>query len=311
MGAASAGWVERVTERFRTKKPAGKRWLNHGASLLVLLFFLNACAGVVTTGPGGSTQPVSLQLNPAAVSFGQVGLGKQSTQNFSIKNPGSSTVTITKVSVSNPQFTLASMALPLSLPSGQATNASVSVKPTAMGSVSGTVSIVDDATNTPFVLNLTATGVNPLAQISPSSSSVDFGSVAVGTQGTWSLTITNSGGADLTISMLTLTGAEFGVSGITTPRMISSGQTATLTLTFLPTTAGVVSGSLAITSNDPANPTLNIALTGSGAGAQLGQLTANPTSIAFGNVSSGSSASKQIVLTNSGNAAVKISQISS
>ena len=98
--------------------------------------------------------------------------------------------------------------------------------------------------------------------------------------------------------------------GFTTPKTISTGQTATLTLTFLPTAAGSVSGSLAITSNDPANPTLNIALTGSGTNTQVGQLTANPTSLSFGNINTGSNASKQIVLTNTGNAAVKISQIS-
>src|SRR5271167_4814858 len=115
MGAASAGWVQRVAKRFCTKKPGSNRGIGLGASLLVILFFLNGCAGVVTA-PGGSAQPTSLLLNPSSVSFGKVGLGKQATQNVSITNPGKSTVTITQASVSNSQFMLSSMSLPLSLP---------------------------------------------------------------------------------------------------------------------------------------------------------------------------------------------------
>ena len=50
-------------------------------------------------------------------------------------------------------------------------------------------------------------------------------------------------------------------------------------------------------------------LTGSGTNTPLGQLTADPATLNFGNISTGSSASKQVVITNTGNAAVKISQI--
>jgi hypothetical protein len=309
MGMVSSGGVLRIGKKSRKRNPGVCQRLSLGISLIATLFFLNGCTGLLGR-PGGNAEPGSLQLNPTAVSFGKVGLGKQSTQSVSITNPGKSKVTITQVSVSNPQFLLSTMALPLSLPAGQSTSLSVSVKPTATGNVTGTLSVVDDATITPHVLNLTATGVNPLAQISPSSSSVDFGSVSMGTQGTESLTITNAGGADLTISMLTLTGAEFAVGGITTPKTVGTGQTVTLTLTFLPTTTGSVSGSLAITSNDPATPTLSIALTGSGTNTQVSQLTANPASLSFGSVNTGSTAVKQIVLTNIGNAVVKISQIS-
>ena len=100
MGAASAGGVQHIAERFRTKKPRVHlyRSLSYGVGLLVILFVLAGCTGLVSSsGGGGGTQPVSLQLNPTAVSFGNVGLGKQITQNISISNPGKSTVTITQV----------------------------------------------------------------------------------------------------------------------------------------------------------------------------------------------------------------------
>ena len=307
-----AGEVRQVEDRIRTLAWNFGNVPAFGAALLTLLVLLNGCTGLVS-GPSGNTstaQPSSLQLSPGNVSFGRVGLGKQSVQTISVMNPNQSTVKITKINVSNPQFTLAAVSLPLSLPSGQTTNVSVSVQPTATGNMTGTLSVGVDSANTPVVLNLSATGVNAQQQISLSSPSVDFGSVSVGTQGTQSFAITNAGAADLTVSMVVLAGSEFSVSGIATPKIISSGQTATLTLTFVPTAAGSATGNLVVTSNDPANPTINVALTGSGTNTRMGQLAANPTALSFGTINTGSSASKQVVLTNTGNAAIKISQVS-
>jgi hypothetical protein len=309
MGAASAERVRQTGSRFRTKLTGAYPWFSYSSCFLVVLFFLNGCTGLVS-GPGGNSQPGSLQLNPLSVSFGRVGVGKQSSQNISITNPGKNSVNIKQATVSDLQFALSGMALPLTLPSGQSASFSITVKPAAIGKLSGTLSVVTDSSATAQVLNLSATGVTPQPQISPGASTMDFGSVSVGTQSTQNLTITNSGGSDLTISLLTLTGAEFAVHGITTPKTISTGQAATLTFTFLPTAAGSANGSLVITSNDPASPTVTIPLTGSGTNTTARQLTANPTSIGFGNVTTGSNAAKQIVLMNTGNSAVKISQIS-
>jgi hypothetical protein len=310
MRVAGVGEVRQGNDPIRTRALNRGKLPSFGVALLILLVFLSGCIGRVTGPSGNNTQPSSLQLSPGNVSFGRVGLGKLATQTISVLNPNQKTITITNISISNPQFTLASVSLPLSVPSGQTTSVSVSVKPTATGNMTGTLSVGVDPANAPVVLNLNATGVNPQQQISLSNPSVDFGSVSVGTQGTQSLAITNVGAADLTVSMLVLTGSEFSVSGIATPKVISSGQTAALTITFVPTAAGSASGSLAITSNDPANPTFNIPLTGSGTNTLMGQLAASPTALSFGNVNTGNNVSKQVVLTNTGNAAVKISQIS-
>jgi hypothetical protein len=62
----------------------------------------------------------------------------------------------------------------------------------------------------------------------------------------------------------------------------------TFTATFAPTSAGAASGSLSVVSNASNSP-LNIALSGTGTAA--GQLAVSPTSLSFGNVAVGSSAS--------------------
>ena len=305
--------VKGVGTRIGGRRVARWNWKRETALLLAVailpLVLLNGCAGVVSA---SKTQPVSqasFQITPATISFGKVPVGKATSQSLSVSNTGNITVNITQASFSNAQFSPSGMTLPMALATGQGGSFSVSVNPTSAGAISGTLTVQGDGGSSPVVVNLSATGVTPAPQLNLSTSAVNFGSVSVGSTGNSSLTISNTGTADLTVSLLTLSGADFGISGITTPKTISAGQSAPLTLTFQPTLAGAVSGSLTITSNDPTTPTAVVSLTGTGSSTAVGQLSANPASVNFGNVSIGSSASQQITLTNTGNAAATISTI--
>jgi hypothetical protein len=275
---------------------------------LASLATFNGCAGIVG-GAGTSGGTATFQLTPASINFGNVAVGKPTTQKVSIANTGTKALNIIQASFSNPQFSLSGMATPMALPAGQTGSFSIAVNPTAPGTLTATLTVQGDGGSNPVVVGLSATGVSSQPQISLSVPSVDFGSVSLGLQSTSTIAVSNLGAGDLTISVLTLTGAEFGVSGITTPRTISAGQRATLTLTFHPTSAGPVSGTLMIVSNDPANATVTIPLAGTGSNTPTGQLSANPASVAFGSVSVGSNKLQQVTLTNSGNAAVKISNL--
>jgi len=305
--------VEGAGTWIENQRVARKNWKRETSLLLVTailpLTLLNGCAGVVSA---SKTQPVSqgsFQVTPASVSFGKVPVGKATLQSLSVSNTGNIAVNITQATFSNSQFSLSGMTPPMVLATGQGGSFSVSVNPTSAGAITGTLTVQGDGGSSPVVVNLSATGVTPQPQLSLSASAVNFGSVSVGSTGSSSLTISNAGTADLTISLLTLSGADFGISGITTPKTISAGQNAPVTLTFAPTLAGAVSGSLTITSNDPTTPTAVVGLTGTGSSTALGQLSANPASVNFGNVSTSSSASQLITLTNTGNAAAQISSI--
>lgn len=272
---------------------------------LLFVTVLSGCAGVVSAGPGSGT----LQLNPAAVSFGNVSVGKSSSQTVTISNSGTATLTVNQATVSNSQFKLSGITFPMSMPVGQSSNLTVSVTPTASGPVNGTLSVQGDASSAPVVVNLSATGVAASQQISISSNSISFGSVVVGSQGTSSLTISNTGGSDLTVSGVSVSGTGFAFSGITAPKVISAGQSSPVSLTFSPTTASAATGSLTITSNDPTNPTMTVALSGTGTAAPTGSLQANQSSLSFGNVGTGTSSVKQITLTNTGTGSLQITGI--
>ena len=126
-----------------------------------------------------------------------------------------------------------------------------------------------------FVANLSATAVGPSQpQLSASPASIGFGTISNGHTGNANLVLSNTGSAPLTVSLITLTGSEFGITGIATPVTISAGQSVQATVTFSPTSAGTASGSVTITSNDLAdNPTLSVPLTGTGSAAAIGQLS--------------------------------------
>jgi HYDIN/CFA65/VesB family protein/ASPM-SPD-2-Hydin domain-containing protein/centrosomal CEP192-like protein len=280
------------------------------ASVASVLSVLTGCAGAVTGSKQQTTTSASFQLSPTTVNFGQVAVGKQATQTVSVSNTGNVGVNITKVTISNSQFSITGMTTPMALVVGQSGSFTVAVNPTATGNLAGTLTAQGDGGSTPVTVNLSATAMNSQAQLSLSQPSINFGSVSVGSKSTSNLLLSNSGTTNLTISLLTLTGAEFTIGGITTPTTIAAGQSAQVAVTFSPTASGSASGSLSITSSDSTNPTLTVPLSGSGSSTPTGQLSANPTSLSFGTMATGTSADKQVVLTNTGTAAVSISSVS-
>jgi hypothetical protein len=305
----TGGIVGTKIEGARRGRPRVK---NLRKSLLLVVAFssvglLAGCSGLISGAK--TTIQEAFQLNPTSVSFGKVGVGKQATQSISISNTGTTTASITQATFSNPQFSLPGATFPMSMATGQSSNWTVAVTPTSAGTITGTLTVLGSDGSSSATLNLSATAVTPGAQISLSSSAVQFGTVSVGSTGNANLAISNTGGSDLSISVISIAGAEFGLTGISTPKTISAGQSVPVALTFKPSAAGAVSGSLTITSNDPTNPTMTVTLNGTGSTAAVGQLQDVPSSLSFGSVSVGSSGTKQITLSNTGNAAVQITSI--
>ena len=147
----------------------------------------------------------------------------------------------------------------------------------------------------------------PAIQVNPTS--ISFGNVVVGTTLTQGLIISNAGTATLSITQITVTGATFSTSGYALPLSVNAGQQTTITVAFLPTAVSTVSGNMSIVSNAQTSPT-TVGLSGAGVAASL-SLGISPTSVSFGNVTTGiTSATQSVTLTNTGNSNVAISQIS-
>ena len=270
---------------------------------------LSGCAGIVTSAKP-TDAAASFQVNPANLNFGQVVVGKQATQSVTLANTGKVALNITQITVSDPHFSVAGARLPAAIAVGQSTNFTVAVNATTAGNLTGTLTAQGDQGSAPAVVKLSATAVSAPPTLSLSATAINFGNVTVGSKGTSNLVLTNSGSSALTISMLTVSGANFTISGITTPQTIPAGQSVQVGLTFSPTASGNVTGSVTITSTDPSNPTVTIPLTGTGTAALQPGLTVSPASFNFGSVVDGQTKPGTVTLTNAGTAPLSIAQLS-
>ena len=205
----------------------------------------------------------ALTITPASASFGDVTVGSPSTQTVQITNSGTGTLTISQVSASGSGFSTSSLSLPISLAPNQSTSFNVVFSPASAGTVSGAVSIVSNAPNSPATVALSGIGVAASQTLSFSSTSLAFGSVNDGSSSTQSVTVTNTGNASVTISTITESGAGFALSGAGTPVTLSAGQHLSFAVVFSPTAAGTDSGSVSVASNATGSPA-TIALSGTG-----------------------------------------------
>ena len=267
----------------------------------------NPTLTIPLSGTGTSVAAGTLGSNPTSLSFGSVQVGVKQTLSETVTNTGGSSVTISAAAASGSGFSLSGIATPLTLTAGQSTSFSVSFTPTASGAVSGNVTITSNASNPALTIPLSGTGVAPGA-LGSNPTSLSFGSVQVGVKQTLSETVTNTGGSSVMISAAAASGSGFTLTGITTPVTLTAGQSATFTVSFTPTAAGAVSGSVTITSN-ASNPTLTVPLSGTGTSVAAGALGASPTSLSFGSVEIADTQTLSETLTNPGSTSITISQI--
>ncbi len=99
--------------------------------------------------------------------------------------------------------------------------------------------------------------------LTASPSSLAFGNVNVGNFLSLPVTVTNTGSSPVTVSSVTIAGAEFSLSPIQTPFTLQQMGSAQLTVTFSPTQTGTASGTVTVVSN-ATNPQLSIPLSGTG-----------------------------------------------
>lgn len=122
-----------------------------------------------------------------------------------------------------------------------------------------TVTLTASTNNSHKQHNLNVSASTPGLKINPTS--VSFGNVKLNSTASQAITLTSSGTSALTISAAAVTGTGYGISGMALPLTLNPGQTANLTVSFNPSTAGTVTGAVNLTTNAS---TANIALSGTG-----------------------------------------------
>jgi hypothetical protein len=194
----------------------------------------------VNVSPSITSQPVS-----TSVTAGQ-------TATFSVTATGTATLTYqwTKNGTAISGATAASYTTPATISTDNGAQFAVTVSNSA-GSITSNVATLS-VTAATLLLNANKT-------------TLSFGSVNLGSSSSMSVTFTNAGNSSITISGVSLSGAGYTASGVSTGQILTAGQTAMLNVTFTPASTGTLPGSVSVTSNASNSPA---AITLSGTGVQ-------------------------------------------
>src|SRR6266550_8087008 len=265
------------------------------------ILMLLPVAGTAIVGTGIVTLPLFFFTNTGALSckpgnlwFGKVMVGGSNVLSARLSNTGTSSITISSVSVTGGGYSLSGLSFPMTLGPGNSGQFQVIFAPLVQGRVDGSIGFTSSASSSTLYVSLHGTGANT-GVLSASPSSINFGTA--GNNVTQLAALTNTGTASVTVQQISASGSGFAVSHAALPWTLASGQSATFSISFMPTAGSTSSGSVSIVSN-AYDSTLSIPLTGAGAG--VGILNANPASDSFGSVQVGSSASQYQSVTNSG-----------
>ena len=226
---------------------------------------VSAEGGITSVSLSGTVSQSTLTLSPGSINFGSVVTGVANTQTVQISNPGSASVTVTAANISGTGFSSSGLTLPLTLSGGKTASFNVQFDPKSAGPVTGSLSLVSDATNPPSAIALSGAGVAAGLTLSVNPTSVSFGNVNVGSTASHTVTVTNTGNSNVAISQESLTGANLSLSGAAAVTL-SPSQSVTLTVQYAPTTAVSTAGTLAIVSNATGSPA-SISVSGTGVAA--------------------------------------------
>jgi hypothetical protein len=248
----------------------------------------------------------SVLLSPSNLNFGTQNVGVVSTpQAVTLTNGGATTLTVSSITASGDFAETNTCSVPLVA----GTNCAILVtyKPSTVGAGIGALVISDNAPGSPQIILLKGNGGTNSPNFSPSTTSLSFGNQTVGiASGPQSVTVTNNGGATLTISSITASGDFTQTNSCSTPLPV--GTNCIINVTYKPSAVGPGLGAVTIVDNAPGNPH-SIQLSGTGI-QPVPAITLAPTSVAFGNQLVGvASIPQAVTVTNTGTGTLNISSI--
>ena len=238
--------------------------------------------------------------------FGSVAANTVAAKAITLRNSSTtSPITVDSVTVSGTGFQLENKTIPFTINANSSDTITINFLPTDITSYSGSVQINSSVgTNT---LNLSGQGTGP--KIALSQGSIDFGSVKTGSSKSISITVTNIGSSNMTLSTISTLSSQFTRTYTgTLPATIAPNGVFTITVTFAPTVAGTLNSSFSI-STDASNgtvQTINVQGTGTASVVNI-----SPNLIAFGATAPGTTNNMNMSVTNNGTADVQILRFNS
>mgnify|MGYP000241622565 CR=1 FL=1 len=264
-----------------------------------------------------TANPIEPEASPSptagsTIAFGSTALGSASQETVTVENTGEAVLRLGAPTVSGSgagAFSVVNAPETAYVAPGESVTYSFTFAPTATGTAAATLTFddVSDPDRASFAYSLTGTGVQADARLS--TPSVRFGQVAVGSSASRSLAVTNAGGAAVTVTDVTVTGEDAGtftVTGLPTGTVVGSGGSQTFTVEASPAFRGPLSATLEVETDAGSDPlTGALGVTGVGPDIEL-----STTSVDFGETRLGDTADRRLVVNNTGNAPLSVTDVS-
>ena len=284
-------------------------------SLVVTDNALNAAAPAYTTqtialsGTGLGSGP-TVSLSATSEPFGSQQVGTASASRYiTLTNTSGVALSITSIAVAGTNASSFVFANTCGTTLAPGANCSIHghFAPATGGALTASITLTDNAANSPQTIALTGTGVEP--PVTLSATSLTFPATYVGsTSASQSVTLTNTGTTALSITSIAVTGANASsfVFANSCGSSLAVGANCSIHGHFAPTKGGVLTASVTITDNAATSPQ-SISLSGTGVVPPVGL---SATSLSFGSIDVGAtSGSQSVTMTNNGTTTLTITGI--
>jgi hypothetical protein len=213
---------------------------------------LTATTNVSVTVTSSGSGPV-VSLSPTSLAWSNVVVGATgSTKTVTLTNTGTATLNISSVAASG-DFAVKTVAKSCgaTVAAGKSCSIDVTFTPTQLGARTGTLTITDNAANSPQTVALSGTG-SAQATLTPISST--FATETVGTPSpAKTFTLSNKQSVALTGISITTSG-PFSVSSTICTTSLAAKTTCTISVVFTPTAKGVQTGTLSVSDSAIGSP---------------------------------------------------------
>ena len=247
---------------------------------IIFLFLIFLAAAL----PAAYAQRASLSTD--SLSFGSVAVGSVSSgQTVTLSNSSSTALSVSGITTSGDYAQTNTCGT--SVAARGSCTISVTFKPTATGRRRGTLTVNDNARNSPQTASLSGTGTTPTVSVNISPTALTFAAQTVGTTSApQSITISNTGSSSFTLSSISISG-DFART-TTCGSSLGAGSSCSISVTFAPTAAGTRTGAVTFSAGGVAK---SVGLSGSGVAA----VTVSPLSLTFAGQTVGTTSTAQPV----------------
>jgi hypothetical protein len=230
--------------------------------VLMCAVIFAGCASVSAGNSAAGPSAAVVSIIPAEINFSSVVVGQKNSQSLQITNTGSKNLDLSALHISGASFSLQSAKAPIVLAPGKNLSMTVVFAPSAAATENGALTISSPELKAPVSVPLLGSGERaaPALQVSPSA--INFGSQSLNSSAFQNVTLTNTGNIGLTVKSVSVVGAGYSITGLSSGVSLSPEQKLEFQVWFHPSKSGTSAATLVANVSSLPSP-LKLAVSGS------------------------------------------------